>query len=144
MGNMWHVLRAGLWPALLICGAVILLIGQGFQPAYSSPVTLDSNWTAAQAEEAVRLVVDYAIHMKEDDPLIKLAPGVWVKRSNAFGVTVDGTVYYYQMSPHASFDPVSRGVIPPDHVRILDVIEAQGIRIVIYILAPPTIWDQSL
>lgn len=70
------------------------------------------------------------------DPLITLPSGVQVKSSNYRGVVIDGVTYYYNLAPHASYDPLARGVMSIDQVQIVAVVGDPPDRVLIYTRKP--------
>ncbi len=68
------------------------------------------------------------------DPLIVLPSGARVKSSNYQGVQIDGTTYYYNLAPRASFDPLARGVVTTDEIQVVAVVGDAPNRVMIYTL----------
>ena len=68
------------------------------------------------------------------DPLIVLPSGARVKSSNYQGVQIDGTTYYYNLAPRASFDPLARGVVTTDEIAVIAVVGDAPNRVMIYTL----------
>ncbi|MGH2460249.1 MAG: hypothetical protein ACRDIY_15440 [Chloroflexota bacterium] len=66
------------------------------------------------------------------DPLIVLPSGARVKASNYQGVPVDGTTYYYNLAPRASFDPLARGVVTTEEIEVVAVVGDAPNRVMIY------------
>jgi len=73
----------------------------------------------ALSEADVKHIASFINTLRVDDPLITLASGVQVKRSNYYGITLGGATYYYNIWPHQSFGPLGRGEVPPEKVNIL-------------------------
>jgi len=121
LGALWLVLAFG----------AVMLVPRGATrqvaaaPPAEPPITVD---------EVVATVLSYVENERPDDLLIQVDDGVWAKRSNYFGIAVGGTVYYYAVFPHASFDPLSRGAVSMDQVRIIRTVGAPGFRIIIYVI----------
>ncbi len=120
------------WLALAL-GVVMVLPQGAARPAAAAPPA-ESPITV---EEVVATVLSYVENERPDDPLVQVADGVWAKRSNYFGITIGGTVYYYALFPHASFDPLSRGAVSRDQVRIVRTLGESGFRIIIYVIRAP-------
>jgi len=57
-----------------------------------------------------------------------------VKSSNYQGVQIDGTTYYYNLAPRASFDPLARGVVTADEIAVVAVVGDVPNRVMIYTL----------
>lgn len=87
---------------------------------------------AMDNQSHIDLVKTYIVQQREDDPLVEIEPGVWVKTSNISGVQVDGTTYYYNLSPHMSFDPVSRGLLKPSMIDVVYKDKDPDVSYIIY------------
>lgn len=103
------------------------------QPVAAAPPA-DSTLTE---QDVIATVLSYVESERPDDPLIQVDDGVWVKRSNYSGVTIGRTVYYYALLPHASFDPLSRGLVSADQVQVIHVLDYAEFRILIYVVTGP-------
>lgn len=53
------------------------------------------------------------------DPLIEVKPGVAIRASNVRGFRYEGHIYYYYIEGAANYDPLSRGIVRPEHVEIM-------------------------
>jgi hypothetical protein len=96
---------------------------------YERPAGVSS---AVPADRVTRTILAYLEDSWSDDPLIEVQSGVWVKSSNYYGVTIAGAVYYYAMTSHQSFDPLSRGVVTLDAVEIVREIHDGEFTVIIY------------
>ncbi len=117
------LIAAATWPA-----------GFASQPAHASSLSA-SEARMSVADPAI-IVMEY-VEGTRADPLVQLDEFVWVKASNYYGVEVNGRRYYYRLSPHASFDPLSRGVVNLEEVRVWKVIRDAGFTVTIYTLQTP-------
>jgi len=88
----------------------------------------------------VAQVVSYAVGWRgpEDDPLVTLPSGQRVKSSNYRGVRIGEETYYYNLAPHPSFDPLARGEVTIDQIKVVAVVGDAPNRILIYTLPTPT------
>jgi hypothetical protein len=77
-------------------------------------------------------VLSYVSDLRADDSLVQVRPGVFAKRSNVAGVTIDGRTLYYDVVPHQSFGPLRRGHFSESDVVILARQPATGGLILIY------------
>jgi len=83
-----------------------------------------------------QIILSYIENEREDDPVIQIKAGVWAKRSNVEGISIDGIRYYYAILPHASFDPLSRGEVSLDDIHIVQEITEGDFKIIIYTIGP--------
>ncbi|MFQ6057980.1 MAG: hypothetical protein ACE5MB_03745 [Anaerolineae bacterium] len=128
LGGKIRLLLSG-W-LLLGLGAVATLGGCGSPPDFPSPVVEASH--LGRSSDFAEVVMAYVEGRRGDDPLVQLDENVWVKSSNYYGVRIDGVVYYYCLLPHASFDPLSRGEVDREAVRVRKVISEPEFTIIIY------------
>ncbi|HEY8885112.1 MAG TPA: hypothetical protein VIO35_07350 [Chloroflexota bacterium] len=68
------------------------------------------------------------------DPVIALAPGLPVKSSNYRGVRIGGTLYYYNLAPRQSYDPLARGEVTADQIQVVAVVGDPPNRVMVYSL----------
>lgn len=109
--------------------AVAALGGCGLPVEPPSPaVAADAGGDA----DVATVVMAYVESQRENDPLVQLGEEVWVKSSNYYGVEINGVVYYYCLFPHASFDPLCRGEVGREAVRVWKVISEPEFTIIIY------------
>ena len=93
--------------ALLFGSLLVALLLMSHLPARS----LDS-----LEAETLRAAVFTRLDGTADDPLVEVAPGVFVRASNPGGLRLNGIVYYYYIEGERNFDPLSRGMV--DHADI--------------------------
>lgn len=77
------------------------------------------------------IIMEY-VEGTRTDVLLQLDDFIWVKASNYRGIEIDGQTYYYLLSPHASFDPLSRGIVDEQTVHVWKVIRGADFTVVIY------------
>lgn len=116
---------------ILLCGGIVLApqVQSGFPPAAVASET--------DLEKVVEVVGSYADRQRDDDPLIEVEPGIWAKQSNVKGVEIDGVTYYYNLSPHMSYDPVSRNAVRKRDITIVYEDGDTEVPMVIYKLRNP-------
>jgi len=132
----WVRYCAWAWLSLVFLGlmaAVTSPAGFALESTRTSPLAVPE--VQPSVADPVIIVMEYVEGVRVDS-LVQLDEFVWVKASNYHGVEVNGRRYYYQLSPHASFDPLSRGVVDPQQVRVWKVIRDAGFTITIYTLQP--------
>lgn len=117
--------------------AVLLCIGFLFSGAAVYAGVLNGILPVASASEldsdqVVDEVLSYVETQREDDPLMEVESGIWVKTSNVKGVKVNGDTYYYSLWPHMSFDPVARGEVTEDEVDVVYEDDDSDMPLVIY------------
>lgn len=86
----------------------------------------------ANRADLTSTILSYIENEREDDPLVQVSGGIWAKRSNVEGISINGTRYYYALLPHASFDPLSRGQVSLDDIQIVQEIREGEFTILIY------------
>jgi hypothetical protein len=132
IGHGWSVGTArliGRW--LLVLGAIVassLAIGVSADLVKSpAPPPLPPSSPVAQ-------VLSYATTWQgaQADPLITLPSGIQVKSSNYQGVRIGNTIYYYDLSPYPSFDPLSRGVLDEQQIHVVAIVGDSPRRVMIY------------
>jgi hypothetical protein len=67
-----------------------------------------------------------------DDPTLLLPSGARVRSSNYNGVQIAGTTYYYNLAPRQSFDPLGRGDLTNDQIRVVRVVGDLPNRVMVY------------
>jgi len=131
---------AAAWPAekkrravrLFVFGALVavscVLIGVATGLVEPTPVPV------AEPRSPVEQVVSYAIRWRgpQSDPLITLPSGITVKSSNYRGVKIGDSTYYYNLAPRPSFDPLARGDLTEDQIRVIAVVGDAPNRVMIY------------
>ncbi|HID86665.1 MAG TPA: hypothetical protein EYP55_04715 [Anaerolineae bacterium] len=115
---------------LISLGASAAAIGSSGPPAdLPSPVVEAASEGKA---DVATVIMGYVEGESRDDPLVQLGENVWVKSSNYHGVEINGIVYYYCIFPHASFDPLCRGEVDLEAVRVRRIIGEPEFTIIIY------------
>jgi|GEM_PF-1905382 len=89
---------------------------------------------SATTHDLRQVIMSYVENEQDADPLIQLSDSIWVKTSNYTGIEIAGETFYYQLAPHASFDPLSRGEVQFADIRIQATIDAGEFQITIYTL----------
>lgn len=69
-------------------------------------------------EEVSEIMFSYIENLRIDDPLIEAEQDLWVKKSNVKGIEINGQIYFYSLSPHMSFDPLSREEVSFSEVEL--------------------------
>src|SRR5439155_23485433 len=89
----------------------------------------------AATSPAVAHVLAYAVGWlgPDEDPPIPLASGRAVKTSNYRGVAVDGVTYFYNLAPRPSYDPLARGELTAQQIRIVAIVGDPPNRVTIYV-----------
>ncbi len=138
---MRGIIRLYMIALLTLAFGLVAVLVWGGRPAYSAvhPPALHS----APADPAAT-VLSYASQGRAGDELVEVRPGVWAKSSNIYGLSIDGATYYYQVSPHASFDPLSQGRVGAGEVRVVQIFEESGFDVVVYVIAGPLANAQHL
>lgn len=112
----------------LLCGFVFVFSGAlvyaGGQNG-ESPAGTDK-------EKVIAEMTSYVTQHRDDDPLMEVEPGVWVKTSNVKGINIDGETYYYSLAPHMSYDPVSRGEMSEEDVNVVYWDDDPEVSLLIY------------
>lgn len=112
-----------------LCGMGLALCGTVGYTSGTGDVILA---VVSQNTSHVDHVKTYIVQQRDDDPLMEIEPGAWVKTSHVRGVKVGKTTYYYNISPHMSFDPVSRGLVSPSMIDIVYEDEDSDVPYIIY------------
>ncbi len=89
----------------------------------SNVLTLENSIHGGQAEseeDIVSYVATFIEGTSSNDKMIEWEEDLWIKDSNVNGVMYRGTKYYYSLSPHMSFDPVSLGEVAMSNIRIIN------------------------
>ncbi|MBI4641537.1 MAG: hypothetical protein HY731_12635 [Candidatus Tectomicrobia bacterium] len=106
-----------------------------------TPVTLRQAWGKAlqiDSQAVIQVIKEYVDQMKgKSDPLIALEGETFVKRSNLFGVRIGGITYYYNLSPHATFDPLARGEVTQEDIKIINSEQSNSFPLLIYLIIDP-------
>jgi hypothetical protein len=68
------------------------------------------------------------------DPVITLPNGLPVKSSNYRGVPIGNVVYYYNLAPSPSYDPLGRGQVTADQIDVVAVVGDPPQRVLVYTL----------
>ena len=100
--------------------ALAVLIPQ--TPIFARKLTAPSAAPLAPAQLTpgqLERVLTYARTMQPDDELVQVRPGVFAKRSNVHGVTIDGRTYYYDVAAHQSFGPLRAGTLAESQVQVI-------------------------
>ena len=105
---------------VFIITALAILIPQ--TPFFARQLTAPSVAPIAPVQlspEQLEHVLSYARAMQPDDTLVQVRPGVFAKRSNVHGVTVNGTTYYYDVASHQSFGPLRSGALTESQITVV-------------------------
>ena len=103
----------------IVLGLLVFLTFGVTTPQRIASLSTAKSTTAVLSDANMKHIESFIGTLRPDDPLITLAIGVQVKRSNYYGINLDGTTYYYDLRPHQSFDPLSRGEISPEKASIV-------------------------
>ena len=120
----------------LICIAIAAMGTQEAVAMRQSPLKTIVQ-RGATTRDLRQVIMSYVENEQDADPLIQLSDSVWVKASNYTGIDIAGEIYYYQLTPHASFDPLSRGEVQFSDIRIRATIDAGDFQITIYTFGDP-------
>ncbi|MGI8424965.1 MAG: hypothetical protein ACR2NO_12780 [Chloroflexota bacterium] len=117
---------------VFIVTALAFLIPQ--TGAFSRSLTVPSapSIPAQLAPEQIEGVLAYARGMQPDDALVEVRPGIFAKRSNVHGVTVDGTTVYYDVASHQSFGPLRSGKLTEAQINVVGREAQPGFLILVY------------
>jgi hypothetical protein len=126
-GQLSRVARLGLGIVLVVSSSLVIGLATGL---ISAPTF------AAASPSPVSEVLSYATTWRgaAEDPVIRLAPGLPVKSSNYRGVRIGGTVYYYNLAPRQSYDPLARGEVTADQIQVDAVVGDPPNRVMVYSL----------
>jgi hypothetical protein len=80
----------------------------------------------------VEKVMAYARGMQPDDALVQVKPGVFAKRSNVQGVTLNGATVYYDIVPHQSYGPLRTGQVTEQQVNVVARQAHDGFMVTVY------------
>jgi hydroxymethylpyrimidine pyrophosphatase-like HAD family hydrolase len=89
-----------------------------------------------EVEKITKEVLSYVSTTREDDPFIEVESNIFIKESNYKGITINDQTYYYSLSPHMSYDPVSRGKMDLEDVNIIYNDNNAEIPVIIYTKRP--------
>ncbi|HET7769006.1 MAG TPA: hypothetical protein VFN74_09530 [Chloroflexota bacterium] len=106
--------------AVFFVSALAILLPQ--TPIFVRQLTAPSAAPVAPAQlspDQLEHVLSYARAMQPDDELVQVRPGVFAKRSNVHGVTIDGRTYFYDVAAHQSFGPLRAGTLTESQVTVL-------------------------
>jgi hypothetical protein len=119
--------RLGLGIGLVVSSSLVIGLATG---RISAPTS------AAARPSPVSEVLSYVTTWRgaAEDPVITLAPGLPVKSSNYRGVRLGGTLYYYNLAPRQSYDPLARGAVTADQIQIVAVVGDPPNRVMVYSL----------
>ena len=93
---------------MLPLGVTLFALLIGTQIPSAIPTTQDAKVDSASIQTRV---LSFAETWQPDvDPLVEVRNHTMAKRSNANGVIMDGTRYYYMMPNAPSYDPITLGV----------------------------------
>jgi hypothetical protein len=113
---------------LLVCLVVSLLfIPQGVG-SYGDDISSKT--------DIIDEVKSYAETVHENESFVEAFPTIWVKQSNYSGVEIQGKTYYYSLSPHQSYDPLTLGKRLKSEVTIIYKEEHDHFPITIYTFNP--------
>ena len=117
---------------LVVLGVGVTAMGGLSRVGLAAP-----NEVIVTRSDVVSRVLAYADGMQPDDRLIQVQEGVWVKASNYYGVAIGGVRYYYAIGPHASFDPLSRGVVSRAQIQVVYEDRSPEFDLLIYVIPDP-------
>ena len=124
-----HVGQRAFWLLLacegLILGVLLVLAIQLLTPA-QAPLAQSADYAT------VRAAIQSRLNGSVDDPAIDVAPGATARLSNVGGFVLDGYTYYYYREGQRNFDPISRGVLAPEQVELVQREQFSGETVVIY------------
>lgn len=116
-----------IWRAkpLRIAAGLIILLTMFVSLYHTSALgsRVDKAQRGPPKEEVARIISSYVQNTRPDDGFVEVREGVWAKSSNYHGVEIDGVTYYYQLRPHQSFDPLSRGAVDQSQITVVETIK---------------------
>ena len=119
--------------SVFIVTALAFLIPQ--TPFFIRKLTAPSAAPVAPAQlspDELERVFAYARSMQPDDDLVQVRPGVFAKRSNVHGVTIDGTTYYYDVAAHQSFGPLRSCALSESQIQVIAREAQPGFLVLVY------------
>ncbi len=117
-------------------GAIFLVVVASLFVGYATGLLVPRAPPSAPSPSAspVARVLDYAVGRvgPTDDPPVILPSGLRVKSSNYRGVAIGGTIYYYNLAPQPSYDPLARGEVTADQIHVVAVVGDSPNRVLVY------------
>jgi|GEM_PF-6607566 len=124
---------------LIVVSCLVIALATGLLGVPLSRTTPEPN--PVTGSSVTDQVVAYALGWlgPAEDPPIVLPNGLRVKTSNYRGVRIDGTVYYYDLSPQPSYDPLTRHEVTSQQINVVAIRGNYPNRVMIYTIpATPT------
>jgi hypothetical protein len=106
---------------------VICLSISGCATQTSTRMLMETQNTSDQKQskdEVVNKVMQYVEGMIDEEFVVY--DDMEIKNSNFNGIKIDGMTYYYSLSPHQSFDPLSRGKVTKDKINVITIVDPEG------------------
>jgi hypothetical protein len=113
--------------AVAVLGTVIYI------PEINIALAQEFNDGEVQIKERV---LSYISETRDDDPFIEVESNIFIKESNYKGIKINGKTYFYSLSPHMSYDPVTRGEMDRKDVNVIYNDKNAEIPVIIYTKRP--------
>lgn len=99
-------------------------------------IALAQEFNDGEVEKIKKEVLSYISETRDDDPFIEVESNIFIKESNYKGITINGKTYFYSLSPHMSYDPVTRGEMDREDVKVIYNDKNAEIPAIIYTKRP--------
>jgi hypothetical protein len=125
--------------AIALFGTVIYI--SDINIALAQEINHEENERSVKVEikedlEVKEEVLSYISETRDDDPFIEVESNIFIKESNYKGITINDKTYFYSLSPHMSYDPVTRGEVEIEDVNVIYNDNDAEAPVIIYTIRP--------